>query len=287
MDVALPPLSIEKLPSGLTLLAVHKRGLPLFHARLSLPAGASEDPRGKAGLAQFTLDLLRRGTRRRPAQDVDDLIESMGAHLAADVSMEEAALALTVPAELADRALGTAGSRAGTGLRGERGLRRPPPHRRCVAERSGRAEHRGRPRRRDPRVRGGSSLRAPGAWFPPRRGKLPPRRCARLSCDAIPPVRCSAGAGGAAGTGRPRRSGTAQVVAVAAFLARRVATSSAAVFRPSAGRRPARRDRPQARRDAGAGPHRRGRQEAQAFHSAGFTQEPVRQAIAPLSTRAR
>ena len=104
-DVALPPLAIEKLPSGLTLLAIQKRGLPLFHARLSVAAGACEDPRGKAGLAQFTVDLLRRGTRRRPAQDVDDLIESMGAHLSADVSMEEAALAMTVPAELSDRAL--------------------------------------------------------------------------------------------------------------------------------------------------------------------------------------
>jgi len=39
------------------------------------------------------VDLLRRGPRRRPAQDVDDLIESMGAQLSADVSMEEAALA--------------------------------------------------------------------------------------------------------------------------------------------------------------------------------------------------
>src|SRR5207237_10548416 len=104
-DVALPPLQIEKLPSGLTLLAVQRRGLPLFHVRLSLPAGACEDPRGKAGLAQFTVELLRRGTRRRPAQDVDDLIESMGAQLSADASMEEAALALTVPAELSDRAL--------------------------------------------------------------------------------------------------------------------------------------------------------------------------------------
>ena len=104
-DVALPPLAIEKLPSGLTLLALQKRGLPLFHARLSVPAGACEDPRGKAGLAQFTVDLLRRGTRRRPAQDVDDLIESMGAQLSADVSMEEAALALTVPSDLAQRAL--------------------------------------------------------------------------------------------------------------------------------------------------------------------------------------
>ena len=104
-DLQLPPLQIEKLPSGLTLLAVQKRGLPLFHVRLSLPAGACEDPRGKTGLAQFVVDLLRRGTRRRPAQDVDDLIESMGAHLYADVSMEEAALALTVPAELSERAL--------------------------------------------------------------------------------------------------------------------------------------------------------------------------------------
>ena len=104
-DVALPPLQIEKLPSGLTLLAVQKRGLPLFHVRLSLPAGACEDPRGKAGLAQFTVDLLRRGTRRRPAQDVDEMIESMGAQLSSEVSMEEAALALTVPAELAERAL--------------------------------------------------------------------------------------------------------------------------------------------------------------------------------------
>jgi zinc protease len=104
-DVALPPLQIEKLPSGLTLLAVQKRGLPLFHVRLSLPAGACEDPRGKAGLAQFTVDLLRRGTRRRPAQDVDEMIESMGAQLSSEVSMEEAALGLTVPAELAERAL--------------------------------------------------------------------------------------------------------------------------------------------------------------------------------------
>src|SRR5439155_864977 len=64
-DVELPPLQIEKMPSGLTLLAVQKRGLPLFHVRLSLPAGACEDPRGKAGLAHFTLELLRRGTRRR------------------------------------------------------------------------------------------------------------------------------------------------------------------------------------------------------------------------------
>ena len=104
-DVALPPLLIEREPSGLTLLAIQKRGLPLFHARLSLPAGAAEDPRGKAGLASFTVDLLRRGTRHRSAAGVDELIEGMGAQLGADVAMDEAALGLTVPAELSAAAL--------------------------------------------------------------------------------------------------------------------------------------------------------------------------------------
>ena len=60
------PAQVAGLAIGLTLVAIQKRGLPLFHGRLSLPAGACEDPRGKAGLAQYTVDLLRRGTRRRP-----------------------------------------------------------------------------------------------------------------------------------------------------------------------------------------------------------------------------
>jgi zinc protease len=101
----LPPLEIFEDASGLKIVAIQKKGLPLFHARLSLPAGTCEDPPGKAGLAQFTVDLLRRGTRRRSARDVDDLIESMGAQLFSDASLEEAALGLTVPSELAERAL--------------------------------------------------------------------------------------------------------------------------------------------------------------------------------------
>ena len=104
-DVALPRLAVEKEPSGLTLVAIEKRGLPLFHVRLSLPAGASRDPRGKAGLAQFTVELLRRGTRQRSAVDVDELIEGMGAQLGSEVAMDEAALGITVPAELAAQAL--------------------------------------------------------------------------------------------------------------------------------------------------------------------------------------
>ena len=104
-DVALPPHAIVEEPTGLMLLAVQRKGVPLFHCRVSVPAGASEDPRAKAGLAQFTADLLRRGTKRRDAHGVDELIESMGASLHIDVSMDEAALSLTVPGDLSQRAL--------------------------------------------------------------------------------------------------------------------------------------------------------------------------------------
>ncbi|HXN54747.1 MAG TPA: pitrilysin family protein [Myxococcales bacterium] len=104
-DVALPPLLVEPGPDGLTVAAIQKRGVPLFHVRLSLPAGAACDPRGKAGLAQFTADLLRRGTQRRDAHGVDAMIEGMGAQLSVDVSLDECALGLTVPAELSAAAV--------------------------------------------------------------------------------------------------------------------------------------------------------------------------------------
>ncbi len=104
-DVSMPPLRAENEPSGLVLAAVEKRGIPLFHARLSLPAGAARDPAGKTGLASFTSDLLRRGTARRNAEAVDALIEGMGAHLSVEANMDECALGLTVPFELAATAL--------------------------------------------------------------------------------------------------------------------------------------------------------------------------------------
>ena len=104
-DVALPPLQTASEPSGLTLVAIQRRGVPLFHVRFSVPAGASEDPRDKAGLAQFTADLLRRGTLKRDARGVDELIESMGTGLGIEVTLDEAALTLTVPVDLARQAL--------------------------------------------------------------------------------------------------------------------------------------------------------------------------------------
>lgn len=105
LDVALPPHAIEAGPQGLVLVAVERRGVPLFHARLTLPAGGSCDPRGKEGLASFTTDLLRRGTQRRDARGVDDLVEGMGAQLYTDTNADESALGITVPFELAEAAL--------------------------------------------------------------------------------------------------------------------------------------------------------------------------------------
>ncbi len=104
-DVSLPPLKIEQRAGQLTVVAIEKRGVPLFHARISFPAGAACDPSGKSGLASFTAELLRRGSKQRDADALDQLIEGMGAHLSVDANMDECALGLTVPLELAAQAL--------------------------------------------------------------------------------------------------------------------------------------------------------------------------------------
>jgi len=77
------------------LLALQKRGLPLFHARLSVPPAPARTRAGKAGLGTLHGGPAPARDPAAAGQDVDDLIESMGAQLSADVSMEEAALALT------------------------------------------------------------------------------------------------------------------------------------------------------------------------------------------------
>lgn len=101
----LPTVHEERLANGLAVVTVEKKGLPLVAIRLLLPTGAVRDPKGKDGLAAFTADLLRRGTAKRTADQIDDAIESVGGLLGLDAGMESTSLSATVPAEHAGHAL--------------------------------------------------------------------------------------------------------------------------------------------------------------------------------------
>jgi zinc protease len=95
----LPPISEETLPNGLTVITARKAELPLVAVRLVMRTGASLDPKGKEGIAAFTGMLLRRGTTKRSANQIDDEIESIGGLMGVDVGYEGTSIVVTVPSE--------------------------------------------------------------------------------------------------------------------------------------------------------------------------------------------
>lgn len=95
----LPPIAESQLPNGLTVITARKTELPLVAVRLVIRTGAAFDPKGKEGLASFTGLLLRRGTTKRTANQIDDAIESIGGLLGVDVGYEGMSIVVTVPSE--------------------------------------------------------------------------------------------------------------------------------------------------------------------------------------------
>ncbi|MFP2932779.1 M16 family metallopeptidase [Pyxidicoccus sp. 3LG] len=105
----LPSLHETTTSGGLKVIAAERGPLPLVSVRLVLRAGASTDPDGKFGLADFTARLLRRGTRRLNAQAIDEAVEFVGASLGVGVGEDTMSIALTTPSEHFAQMLGVLG----------------------------------------------------------------------------------------------------------------------------------------------------------------------------------
>jgi zinc protease len=97
--LSLPPLTESRLDNGLTVVAAERARSPLASVCLVFKAGSARDPKGKAGLADFTVELLRRGTLRHPAQAIDEALELMGADLRLETSADSTVISATVPIE--------------------------------------------------------------------------------------------------------------------------------------------------------------------------------------------
>ncbi|QSQ26254.1 insulinase family protein [Pyxidicoccus parkwayensis] len=105
----MPTLHESTTSSGLKVIAAERGPLPLVSMRLVLRAGSATDPAGKHGLADFTARLLRRGTRRLTAQQIDETVEFVGASLGVGVGEDTMSIALTTPAEHFAQMLGVLG----------------------------------------------------------------------------------------------------------------------------------------------------------------------------------
>ena len=88
-----PPLPVHRrLPNGLQVTVVEKRGMPLVAFALLLPAGSIADPPGQPGLAFFTAQMLAEGTATRSSQEIANAFEFIGARLSIETRREASIL---------------------------------------------------------------------------------------------------------------------------------------------------------------------------------------------------
>jgi zinc protease len=97
--VRLPKSTEARLSNGMRVLVARRGTIPMVAARLILEVGSSADPKGKAGLSDFTVRLLRRGAKGLEAKQIDDAVERVGGQLSAAADEDLTAVHITAPAQ--------------------------------------------------------------------------------------------------------------------------------------------------------------------------------------------
>ncbi len=93
----LPPSpEVFKTAVGITVWLLERHEAPIVSCDLSIPTGASSDPKGKAGLAYATARMLNEGAGQRGALDLARALDDLGARLTTDANADASGVALTV-----------------------------------------------------------------------------------------------------------------------------------------------------------------------------------------------
>ena len=91
-----PPPVVLTTPTGMTVWLLERHGVPIVSCDLTVPAGASGDPAGKAGLAYVTANMLDEGAGALGAIDMARALDSLGARLVSDANADASFVSLTV-----------------------------------------------------------------------------------------------------------------------------------------------------------------------------------------------
>ncbi len=75
-------------PAAIEIVRVPKPGLGVVQFRVLVLSGSADDPKGKEGLAAFTGELLRRGTRSMVREQIDDALDQIAASIGVQVQKE-------------------------------------------------------------------------------------------------------------------------------------------------------------------------------------------------------
>jgi zinc protease len=91
-----PEVKVGTLENGLTVLVIERHDLPKVAVSIGVRAGSAFDPPGKFGLARFTVEMMKRGTRNRTAVQVEDEFGDLGTSLEANIDRDYSALGFEV-----------------------------------------------------------------------------------------------------------------------------------------------------------------------------------------------
>jgi zinc protease len=92
----LPPIQRFTLKNGLEVLVVARKELPVVSFGLAIQAGGYDEARETLGVSDFVAAMLRRGTKRRSADDISNAIDFVGGALDAQASNESTTASCSV-----------------------------------------------------------------------------------------------------------------------------------------------------------------------------------------------
>jgi zinc protease len=101
----LPEAKTVTLKNGLTILLLEKHELPLVSAELALRSGTVSDPIGTEGLSSITVDLLRKGTTTRTAEQFSAESDFIGLSFNSRAELESTSVAIDFLKKDTDTAL--------------------------------------------------------------------------------------------------------------------------------------------------------------------------------------
>ena len=91
-DVRLPKFTKQELPNGVVVYYMLKPGVPLVNFHVVVRGGVESEPAEEAGISWVTVQLLRKGTARRTADQFSAELDGLGGTFSAGFS-DEAAIA--------------------------------------------------------------------------------------------------------------------------------------------------------------------------------------------------
>ena len=91
-----PTPDVFSAAGGMTVWLLERHDVPIVSCDLTVPTGASSDPKGKAGLAYATATMLDEGAGKRGAIDLSRALDDLGARLTTDANADASFVSLTV-----------------------------------------------------------------------------------------------------------------------------------------------------------------------------------------------